>query len=76
MLKMHVLTANATCSDDTVIKNLRVPSEYIKVLLKPHLEMNGGDKISVLIDLEPDLSNIAISHSLNLKPTVKAILKS
>ena len=76
MLKMHVLTANATCSDDTVITNLRVPSEYIKVLLKPHLEMNGGDKVSVLIDLEPDVSNIAISHSLNLKPTVKAILKS
>jgi len=75
MLKMHVLTANATFSDGTAV-DLRVPSEYIKVLLKPHLEMKSGGVITVTIDLEPEWSKIVISHSLNLKPTVKAIVGS
>ena len=75
MLKMHVLTANATFLDGTVV-DLRVPSEYIKVLLKPHLEMENGGVVTVTIDLEPEWSKIVISHSLNLKPTVKAIVGS
>jgi len=75
MLKMHVLTANATFLDGTVV-DLRVPSEYIKVLLKPHLEMENGGAVTVTIDLEPEWSKIVISHSLNLKPTVKAIVGS
>ena len=75
MLKMHVLTANATFLDGTVV-DLRVPSEYIRVLLKPHLEMENGGVVTVTIDLEPEWSKIVISHSLNLKPTVKAIVGS
>ena len=75
MLKMHVLTANATFLDGTVV-DLRAPSEYIKVLLKPHLEMENGGVVTVTIDLEPEWSKIVISHSLNLKPTVKAIVGS
>jgi len=75
MLKMHVLTANATFLDGTVV-DLRDPSEYIEVLLNPHLEMESGGAVTVTIDLEPEWSKIVISHSLNLKPTVKAIVGS
>jgi len=75
MLKMHVLTANATFLDGTVV-DLRVPSEDIKVLLKPRLEIKNGGAVTVTIDLEPEWSKIVISHSLNLKPTVKAIVGS
>lgn len=72
MIRMHVLTANATYTDGTT-DDLRVPSSVIKVLLKPHLKMESNDSITVLIDLQPeDLKSIAISHSLNLRPVVKA----
>jgi len=50
-----------------------VPSDVIKVILKPHLKMESGGSVTVLIDLQPDdLKSIAISHSLNLRPVVKA----
>ena len=54
----------------------KVPSEWIKVLLRPHLEMKSGSSIKVTIDLEPELSKIVISHSLNLKPVLKAMISS
>jgi hypothetical protein len=76
MIKMHVLTANATKPDGTIIDSLRVPSENIKVLLKPHLIMQSGSAITVTIDLEPETAQIAISHSLNLKPTMKAMVNT
>lgn len=74
MLKMHVSEAMATHQDDTS-EPLKVPSEYLKVLLKPPLEIDEGETNIVLIDLEPDLSTIVISQSLNLKPVVKAIFQ-
>lgn len=74
MIKMHVLTANATYPDGQTVELNKVPSEYIKVLLKPHLEMKSGGSIKVTIDLEPDKAKIAISQSLNLKPTMKAMV--
>lgn len=73
MLKMHVLTANATSINGDFI-DLRVPSEHIKVLLKPHLEMKEDGSITVTIDLEPEWSKIMISRSLNLKPVLKAVV--
>jgi hypothetical protein len=73
MIRMHVLTANATYPDGST-QQLRVPSEWIKVLLKPHLIMQAGGAIAVTIDLEPETAQIAISHSLNLKPTMKAMV--
>jgi Domain of unknown function (DUF4382) len=74
MIQMHVLTANATYPDDTTA-TLNVPSDVIKVLLKPHLNMETGGEVTVLIDLQPDdLNTIAISHSLNLRPVVKAVV--
>jgi len=74
MIQMHVLTANATYPDDTTA-TLNVPSDVIKVLLKPHLNMETGGEVTVLIDLQPDdLNTIAISHSLNLRPVVIAVV--
>jgi hypothetical protein len=74
MIRMHVLTANATYPDGTVA-DLRVPSETIKVLLKPHLRLEDGGQMTVLIDLQPeDLNAIAVSHSLNLRPVIKAVV--
>jgi len=71
---MHVLTANATYPDGTNA-TLTVPSDVIKVLLKPHLSLEDGGQITVLIDLQPeDLNSIAISQSLNLRPVIKAIV--
>ena len=74
MIWMHVLTANATYPDNTDI-NLTVPSDTIKVLLTPHLNLEDGGQVIVLIDLQPeDLNKIAVSQSLNLRPVVKARL--
>jgi len=72
MIRMHVLTANATYPDGSTTP-LDVPSSHIKVLLKPHLIMQAGGAIVVTIDLEPETAKIAISQSLNLKPTMKAM---
>ena len=74
MIRMHVLTANATYPDGSTINLDKVPSEWIKVQLKPHLIMQAGGAIAVTIDLEPETAKIAISHSLNLKPTMKAMV--
>jgi len=72
MIKMHVLTANATYLDDTTT-DLNVPSNVIKVILKPHLNMKADGSIIVLIDLQPDdLKSIAVSHNLNLRPVIRA----
>jgi hypothetical protein len=74
MIEMHVLTANATYPDDT-IADLNVPSNIIKVLLSPHMELDPEGQVTVLIDLQPeDLNSIAISQSLNLRPVVKAVV--
>jgi len=74
MIQMHVLTANATYPDDTDAE-LNVPSDVIKVLLQPHLNLESGGQVTVLIDLQPeDLNAIAVSHSLNLRPVIKAVV--
>ena len=71
---MHVLTANATYPDETTA-DLNVPSDVIKVLLKPYISLEGGGQVTLLIDLQPDdLNTIAISQSLNLRPVIKAVV--
>ena len=71
---IHVWNANATYPDDG-IADLNVPSDVIKVLLKPYLSLEGGGQVTVLIDLQPeDMETIAISQSLNLRPVIKAIV--
>ena len=73
-IHMHILTANATYLDGTT-ETLRVPSEVIKVLLKPHIKMESEGSVAVIIDLQPtDLETIAISHSLNLRPVIRAVV--
>jgi len=74
MIKMHVLTANATYPDGTTVELNKVPSENMKIILQPHLIMTSGGAITLLIDIQPDQHNIAISHSLNLRPVVKAVV--
>jgi hypothetical protein len=74
MIEMHVLAANATYVDDSTA-DLRVPSNVLKVQLQPHLSLEPEGQVTVLIDLQPDDSNsIAISHSLNLRPVIKAVV--
>ncbi len=71
---MHVLTANATRPDSSDL-DLNVPSDVIKVILKPHLKLESGGQVTVLIDLQPeDLNSIAISRNLNLRPVIKAVV--
>ncbi|MCW4055845.1 MAG: DUF4382 domain-containing protein [Candidatus Bathyarchaeota archaeon] len=71
---MHVLAANATYPAGSNT-DLNVPSDVIKVLLKPHLRLESGGQATVLIDLQPeDLNSIAISRSLNLRPVIKAVV--
>jgi hypothetical protein len=74
MIAMHVLTANATYLDGSTA-DLNVPSDVIKVLLKPQLGLEDGGQVTVLIDIQPDdINSIAISHSLNLRPVIKAVV--
>jgi hypothetical protein len=71
---LHVLTANATHPDGSHT-DLNVPSDVIKVLLKPHLRLESAGQTTVLIDLQPeDLHSIAVSRSLNLRPVLKAVV--
>lgn len=71
MIKMHVLTANATYLDGTPTE-LNVPSDVIKVVFKPHLKIEANGYTTVLIDLQPDdLKSIALSRNLNLRPVIR-----
>lgn len=75
MIKMHIRSAKATFAGDGDTVELNVPSDVIKVVLNPHLEMTKESSITVIIDLQPDdLKSIAVSHSLNLRPVIKAIV--
>jgi hypothetical protein len=71
MIRMHVLTANATDIDGNTFELNKVPSENMRIILKPHLIMTSGGAITLLIDIEPE---VGISHSLNLRPVVKAVV--
>ena len=74
-IRMHALTANATYTDGTTTPPLNlVANGKIDIILKPHLTMQAGGAIAITIDLEPETAQIAISHSLNLKPTMKAMV--
>jgi len=75
MIKMHVSAADAKyLGDDSLTPLNKVPSENLKVILNPHLVMTNRGSITITIDLEPDTAKIAISESLHLKPTVKAVV--
>ena len=67
MIKMYIATANVTYADGGT-DELNVPSGAIKVIMP--FEIKKGELRSVLIDIVPDW--IAISHSRNLRPVLKA----
>ena len=67
MIKMYITTANVTYADTTT-DDLNVPSDAVKVIV--HFEVEAGEETNVLIDIVPDW--IAISHSKNLRPVLKA----
>ena len=72
MIRLHVTQASVESKDGN---ELTAPSGVIKVLFKPKLEIVGDEETTVLIDLQPeDLSSIAISHTLNLRPVIKAVV--
>ena len=67
MIKMDITTANVTYANDGT-DELNVPSDAIRVII--HFEVKVGEETNVLIDIVPDW--IAISHSKNLRPVLKA----
>jgi len=67
MIRMSITTANVTYADNST-DELNVPNDTIKVII--HFEVKAGEETSVLIDVVPDW--IAISHSKNLRPVLKA----
>ena len=72
MIKMHVLSASTIKEGGS---ELTVPSDVLKVILTPSLDLANGEQTTVLVDLQPlDIDEIAISHSLNLRPVVKSVV--
>jgi len=72
MIRLHVTQASVESENGN---ELTVPSGVIKLLFKPTLEIVSGEETTVLIDLQPeDLSSMAISHTLNLRPVIKAVV--
>jgi len=67
MIRMHVKTANVTYAEGGW-DDLKVPSEHVKVIV--HFEVEAGETATVLLDMEADW--VAISHSKNLRPVLKA----
>lgn len=66
-LRMSVTTANATyVTGETA--TLRVPSDKIDVIV--HFEVKAGGTTMLLLDMQADF--VAISHSGNLRPVLKA----
>jgi len=74
IIKMQVSDASAIYEDGTEV-DLTVPSGVIKVLFKTPVNIVVGEETTVLIDLQPeDVNSIAISHKLNLRPVIKAVV--
>jgi len=68
-IRMYVSEANASYAEDT--KNpvpLKVPPGKIDVIVQ--FELEEGDNVIVLIDMEPDW--VAISKNNNLRPVLKS----
>lgn len=70
-LRMSILTANATYASGENV-TLRVPPGKIDVIV--HFEIKPDETTTLLLDMQADW--IAISHSGNLRPVLKAIVIS
>jgi len=67
MIKMHVKTINATYPYGHTA-NLTLPSWFVRVIV--HFEIEEGGYTALLVDMNLDW--IAISHTGNLRPVLKA----
>jgi len=70
-LRLSILTANATYANGEN-QTLRVPSDKIDVIV--HFEIQPGETTMLLLDMQGDW--VAISHSGNLRPVLKATVIS
>ena len=70
-LRLSILTANATYANGEN-QTLRVPSDKIDVIV--HFEIQPGETTMLLLDMQADF--VAISHSGNLRPVLKATVIS
>lgn len=70
-LRMTITTANATYINGETV-DLKVPPRRIDV--KVHFEIKAGETTRLLIDMQADW--VAISHSQNLRPVLKAMVLS
>jgi hypothetical protein len=66
-LRLTITSANATYMDGETV-NLKVPPGHMDVII--HFEIKAGQTTILLIDMQ--VNTIEISHSLNLKPVLKA----
>lgn len=67
MIKMHVKTINATYPDGNTT-DLTLPSSFVRVIV--HFKIEKGGYTALLVDM--NLGWIAISHTGNLRPVLKA----
>jgi len=70
-LRLSILTANATYATGENV-TLRVPSDKIDVIV--HFQIKPGETTMLLLDMQADW--VAISHSKNLRPVLKATVIS
>jgi hypothetical protein len=66
-IRLDILNATATYANGTV-QQLRVPSGHIDIII--HFQVKSDVTTKVLIDMTADF--VAISHSGNLRPVLKA----
>lgn len=69
-IRLDVSAANATLNDGTT-EDLTVPPGHIDVIIS--FEIKADQTTNVLIDMQAD--TVAISHSGNLKPVLKATVQ-
>jgi hypothetical protein len=69
-IRLDVSAANATLNDGTT-ENLTVPPGHIDVILS--FQIKADQTTNVIIDMQAD--TVAISHSGNLKPVLKATVQ-
>lgn len=70
MIRLGIVSASVTYADGTT-EAVRVPSGNINIIV--HFEVKAGGTTKVLIDMTSDF--VAISHSGNLRPVLKATAK-
>ena len=72
---LHVKEAEPTFADPSLEgQPIEVPSDVVKIFFNPSINIQYGEETTVLIDLQPEWDSV--SHSLNLRPVIKAVVTS